>query len=707
MNAPARREAPDQRERDAAIAERARNVVIDAGAGTGKTTILVERVVRMVAPPDGSDAAAVPISRIAAVTFTRRAAGEMRLRIRERLLGELASPGVTAPGRALLRDALAGLDTAHVGTIHSFADRLLRLRPVEARLSPSYEIAEDNDALVRETFEILLHAAQTGALAGEVRGTDAEPLAEEAQRTVVDALRAGLRRDSEELEHYTRFGLDALVRELIDHRDVPPVAPEVRAFDRDAFVAAVRELAALVATVGGDSSGARWLRRTSRLLAGLAAEEDPVAILAATHKRLRGPHDCKKGTGFGGDETAWRAWKLFDEDRYKRETRERPLRDDILEPLRAWLAPRLVRLFPVVIALYGKVKERHRAVDQIDLLLELRALLRDDRASRAFYQSLFDHVLVDEFQDTDPLQAEIVVFLCEDGAEAASWRDARLAPGKLTIVGDPKQSIYRFRRADIGMYDAVRRLVTAQEHLTARLSANFRSVEPLIRFFNDRFAGLLGTPRDDGVPFDAATGEVFHQDLEVGRADGASAPAVEILPHAHPEGRDEKIDAQRDLEGEVVAVHLRQLVEHGGRTIPDPVTREQRPLRWGDVAVLTLSTFTLPRLFKSLDRFAVPHAARGGRLFLEDDLQRRFILGLRAVANRDDGPALAALLRPPFFAVDPLDLLRERAHRAAGASEPPHDDEAARRAHEAREIVRELRARRFERPPGETARALL
>jgi len=163
MSSPARAPAPDQAERDAAVRERARNVLIDAGAGTGKTAILVDRLVEMVAPTAGN--AAVSIARIAAITFTRKAAGELRLRIRERLLEELARRDLTPARDGQLREAVGGLDTAHVGTIHSFADRLLRLRPVEADLSPTYEIAEDTDALVAETVDVLLHAVQSGTLA--------------------------------------------------------------------------------------------------------------------------------------------------------------------------------------------------------------------------------------------------------------------------------------------------------------------------------------------------------------------------------------------------------------------------------------------------------------------------------------------------------------------------------------------------------------
>jgi ATP-dependent helicase/nuclease subunit A len=218
--------APDQAERARAVAERARNVLIDAGAGTGKTTILVDRLVAMVAPADG--APAVPIERLAALTFTRKAAGELRLEIRERLLEELAEPGLDAePGRGAgrvrrLREALSGLDTAWVGTIHGFADRLLRLRPVEAALSPAHEIAGDPEPLVRETAETLLHAVENGTLAAELAGTPAADRAAEATRTVLFALGAGLRAQARETQWWTFHGLDGLVDGFIRSRDVPP-----------------------------------------------------------------------------------------------------------------------------------------------------------------------------------------------------------------------------------------------------------------------------------------------------------------------------------------------------------------------------------------------------------------------------------------------------------------------------------------------------
>ncbi|MBI4564838.1 MAG: UvrD-helicase domain-containing protein [Planctomycetes bacterium] len=688
-----RKPAPDQAQRDAAISERQRNVLIDAGAGTGKTTVLVDRLVEMVAP--SSSGSSVSISRIAAITFTRKAAGELRLRIRERLLEELAEVQPGTERDAQLRDAIAGLDTAHVGTIHSFADRLLRLRPVEARLSPSYEITEDDTALVHETFEVLLHAAESGTLAAELRGTEAAVRADKVTEIILTALDAGLRVESREGEWLIEHGLDALVKGFIRLRDVPPPDAAPAPFDAASFRAAADEFVNLATPVRRGSPGADWIARTAEVLRRLGGCDDPVQVSREVRQQLdRTPRSpVTKRDTFAGEDASWQVWKAFKEGG---KLRKQALRDDLLAPIDRWMATRLVRLFPVVMALYEKIKTRRRQLDQLDLLLKLRDLLAMDKTARGEYQRMFDHVFVDEFQDTDPLQAEIVLYLCEREPRADRWEEVVLSEGKLTLVGDPKQSIYRFRRADVAMYDRVRGVVARGAHLEARLSANFRSVPPLIEWLNDRFARVLGTP-PDGRAFDPATGRVFQQPLTSGR-EGATGPAMWILPFDFGDGGKHGVDEYRQLEGRGLARFLRWLVESGGTEIVDPLDGRRRPVRYGDVAVLAVSTWQLPLLFSRLDAEGVPYASRGGTIFLEDPLHRQFLLGLRALADRDDGVAEAALLRPPFFAVDLADLLRER----GGAQ-----DEQAGRARDARELVRELRRRRFDRSPGATARDLL
>ena len=691
--------SPDQDQRDAAIAERERNVLVDAGAGTGKTTILVDRLVEMVAPTGGDRA--IPISRIAAITFTRKAAGELRLRIRERLLQELAEAKPGSARDAQLRDAIADLDTAYVGTIHSFADRLLRLRPVEAGLSPSYEIAEDDQALIRETFEVLLQAVQSGMLRVELESTDVAERAGEATQSVLDALDAGLRAESRETEWYVYYGLDALVEGFIRFRDIPPPDSLPATFDVSPFRSAADDFVALAKAVKKGSPGSDWIVRTASVLAKLRALDDPVQIFRETRQQLdHAPRNqATKKDDFGGDDTAWQVWKAYKD---KDKQRQRSLKDDLCAPLDRWMATRLVRLFPVVTILYEQVKSRRRQLDQLDLLVKLRNLLAKDKSARAEYQRRFDHIFVDEFQDTDPLQAEIVLYLCEREPRAERWEDVILSEGKLTLVGDPKQSIYRFRRADIAMYERVRGLVAKQNHLEATLSANFRSVSPLIDWFNDRFTRILGSS-PGGKAFDPATGKVFQQPLVSGR-EGSSEPAVRVLAFDFGDGQKHGVDDYRELEGRVLARYLRWLVEHSDVTVVDPLDRRQRRVRYGDVAVLAVSTWRLSLLFPRLDAEGIPYASRGGILFLEDPLHRQFLLGLRALADRDDGVAEAALLRPPFFAVDLADLLRDRILPTDGANA---QDERAERARAARELIGELRQRRFERSPGRTARDLL
>jgi ATP-dependent exoDNAse (exonuclease V) beta subunit len=690
------RPPPDAAERERAIHARRVNLLVDAGAGTGKTTILVARVVELVAPSDDA-LAAVPLGRVAAITFTRKAAGELKFRIREALLRELARDGATATRRRRLSDALAALDTAHVGTIHAFADRLLRLRPIEARQSPAYDVVEDASALAAETFAAFLAAAETGSLAAELDGLVDPDVAARAQAAVIDAIAAGVRPESREHPYGEWSGLDRLFERLIATRDVPPSVPAAQPPDLGRFRALVDEFSALASASRGDAAGSRFLAQLRRRLEALRDATDPAFILAALGRLRKNEPEIRKGTHFEDDAAGWRAWKAFDGDERKSPVRATPLWDDLCAPFHRFMARRLVAMQPAIVALHAKVKARHRAVDQVDLLLALRDLLRDRRDVRRAYQALFDAVLVDEFQDTDPLQAEIVLFLCEEGARAERWREVALAPGKLTLVGDPKQSIYRFRRADIAVYAEVRDLVARGPHAVARLTTNFRSEPSLVAWLGARFDEVLGTAAPGRPAFDPAEGTVANERLVAGR-EGRAAPRVLLVPLAADGAKKE---GYRAAEARALAGWLRWLVEGPGRTIVDPTTGATRRAGYGDVAVLVSATTQLAVLFPELDRLGVPYAARGGTLFLSDPLHRQFLLALRAIADRDDGVAQAALLRPPFFALDLDDLARERA-ADAGSTHP-----GVRRARAAKAVLADLRRRRGERPPGATARELL
>ena len=249
----------DDDQREAAVRERDRNVVIEAGAGTGKTSTLVRRLVQLVAPDSGVEP--WPMRRIAAITFTRRAAGELSLRIREELLRGLADAATPEDRCHLLQAALGQLDTAYVGTIHSFADRLLRMKPAETRLSPNYEVVEDEEEeeLLRQTYQLLLTGAERGSLADEMADAELKPLAREAGPTVMDAIRAGILTQTREMEHASHYGLDALVAGLIRQRDVQPVLLPTVDPDLDAIRRHMAEFAALSEDLDHTSRFGRWV----------------------------------------------------------------------------------------------------------------------------------------------------------------------------------------------------------------------------------------------------------------------------------------------------------------------------------------------------------------------------------------------------------------------------------------------------------------
>ncbi len=690
-----RRPPADQPARQRIVHERQRNVVVIAGAGTGKTKTIIDRAVELLAP-SAPDAVPVPIQRMAAITFTRRAAGELRFRLRERLLRELEHAARSDAARSRqLRDALGTVDAAFIGTIHGFADRLLRLRPVEADLSPSYTLVEENGELVRETLLRLQRAAELGTLRQELdrHGQDlSEALVDEAAATLRLAAQAGV-----PIEKGQGYAAAASVEEMLAHmietRDVDLEAPRLPDPGLDAAYAAAGEFSDMVAKIRGGSVGAARLRRVARALDRLPLATDPAAAIRVVNDALRG-RQLYLGRDFQNDSLAWGIYKTIHP--------EKPQGARIFERLQGphrWLATRLVRLAPVACAMYARVKAEHEVVDYLDLLIKLRDLLRHDAAARRFYQSLFDHLFVDEFQDTDPLQCEIVFYLCGDDHAVGGdvgWDELPITPGKLTIVGDPKQSIYRFRRADIAMYGRAVERLQQQGATRERLGTNFRSTAQLLHFFNEQLGRLLGR---DTRSFDPATGRASYEDLAPAQPGPPDLHPVHVLPYADDADSGLLAGPGRAVEARMLARYIRWLLASDQR-VRDLDSGEERPIRPGDIAVLACVTTNLSLLLRELDRLDVTYTARGGSLFVSHPVVRQFLLALRALADRDDGVAEAALLQPPFFALDWDDHVAALVHK----KEP---DERRLRVEAARDLITQLRRRRHARSPGATARDVI
>jgi ATP-dependent helicase/nuclease subunit A len=297
---------------------------------------------------------------------------------------------------------------------------------------------------------------------------------------------------------------------------------------------------------------------------------------------------------------------------------------------------------------FARRKEEAGVLDFQDLLLgAARLLRRKETGAREYFQRRFRHILVDEFQDTDPLQVELIFYLAEDGPVADDWRDAALVPGKLFVVGDPKQSIYRFRRADIEVYEAARRVVEASGGETLRLTDNFRSAPRLISFVNRAFGGVFG---EGEPPYQPAYGKLEPSELAASRAgEGAGAFILE-----GPGGEFGSEAAAADA----VAAFIRRAVLEGEFDVFDAEGETRRPVAYRDFAVLFRSRTHVRTWESALEAWGVPFYTYGGQTFYVRPEVKALAAAARAVDNPADELALVAALTSSLFSLTPDDLLR-------------------------------------------------
>ncbi|MGH9368594.1 MAG: UvrD-helicase domain-containing protein, partial [Thermoanaerobaculia bacterium] len=405
------RELPDADARRAIREDLGTTILVEAAAGTGKTTSLVDRMVALVST------GRTTVDRLSAVTFTIRAAAQLRQRFQIAL--EQAHAGERNRGRRdLLAAGLARLDSCFLGTIHAFSARLLRERPVEAGVDPGYREMDD---------------PEDGAARGE------------AWESYVTALFA---RDDPRLARLMPLGVP--LRDLFDtygalceNSDIEAAIgaelPEPdfgKARSRvEAFLEESREAVPPEAPEGGWTGFQEALRQARRRLE-LLGPESPAGFARILESFLGEQAEKKAGP-----------WK----------GRLARFREETVEPaLRAWreyLHPIILPLLAGARDAYGQWRRERGLANFQDLLLIARNLLRDHPQVREALRARFTPILVDEFQDTDPIQAEILFYLTGAETDERDWRKLTPVPGALFVVGDPKQSIYRFRRADIETYD--------------------------------------------------------------------------------------------------------------------------------------------------------------------------------------------------------------------------------------------------------------
>ena len=613
---------------------------VEAAAGTGKTTALVGRLAALVR------SGRARLSQVVALTFTDKAAGEMRLRLRGELERTRASLAAEDPERAHLDAALEELELARISTIHAFCADLLHERPVEAGVDPRFEMAAPDEAarLLEDAFDDWFQATLADPPEGVRRLLRRRPRGGDAR-----GARSVLVRAADQLKEHRDF-------EARWRRD-----PLDREAELDAVLAELEELAGLAdrAAVPED-----WLSKNLAALERFCAENgrreavrgrDHDALEAELRELLR---DRRTGWHWKGRNRKEFAPGVLRADVLARRERVQGELTRVLDACDADLAACLQRELSPVLETYEARKRSAGVLDFVDLLLRARDLLVDHESVRRDLHAQYSHFFVDEFQDTDPLQAEILLLLASGDPAESDWRRAEPSPGRLFAVGDPKQSIYRFRRADVALYRQIRARLVAAGAVPLELTASFRAVPAIQAFANAAFEPAMGSDeiQADYVP------------LEPVREDFAGQPPVIVLPAPQPYGDYGRVVQWRveDSYADAVGAFVHWLLRESGWTVEEEGRRVPVAARHVCLLFRRFAKFrddaTRPYA-RALEARGVPHVLVGGRSFHEREEVMALRNALVAVEWPGDELRVYATLRGPLFALtdDLLLAWRERA----------------------------------------------
>ncbi|WP_447962513.1 UvrD-helicase domain-containing protein [Nitrospira sp. Ecomares 2.1] len=605
-----------------------RNVVVLAGAGTGKTTLLVNRLIHALL----REPHPLRLTDMLALTFTNKAANEMKARLRDRLHGLLAdceaeagSEGVGGTGleefkqryhvstghvRGKIQVALSDLEKSQIATLHSFAAHILRLYPLEARVDPHFQ--EDDGTQFLQIFQ--------------------------------DVWDAWL-----EQELGAKGSAHAQWRDLLNHMGLKEIRSFAFSLCQDQI--SIPELERQMDAEGSPAAFRMWLETKQHQVRSLLTQYDrakprKIGKLLSLAERVldwvgqgRSPtdfplSDAEKvllGSPIGKAPGEWNASDFQDARRAIQGAQQ------MLQVNEALLS-RVIHLLGPFAARVRQGFSDKGWIRFDGLLIRVRDLLRDHPMVREQLKGTYAAIMVDEFQDTDPVQYEILLYLGErPHACGQFWRDIQLMPGKLFIVGDPKQSIYAFRRADIEAFDQVVKKVTDDGGIVCTLLTNFRSDGSILEAVNAVFDRLF-IPQANVQPPNVP--------LAVGRMREASSGSigVEICVMANPQEEDEwDADRATRVEAEWLAGWIEEQLVPGRQWIMEKGVRTS--LRPGHIAVL-LRKFTNAQVYlEALQRHNIPCITDGERHFYKRQEVIDVVNVLRVLDDPTDALALVGILR--------------------------------------------------------------
>jgi ATP-dependent helicase/nuclease subunit A len=607
-------------------------LIVEAAAGTGKTTELVRRIAAVLR------SGRTTVDRIVAVTFTRKAAGELRLRLRLELDNARAAAS-SASEIQHLEDALKRLEEARIGTIHSFCAEILRQRPVEARIPPGFQELDEIQAtaVYSRAFDTWIQTALGDMSPG--------------LRRILSRISSV--RTSEEGSPLDR--LRSAGQYFVEWRDFPATWRH-DLFDRepeiDRLIVQVNQLAQMVSTC---TSAKNELRRSLQCVVDFESRlrrsdydhlEGLLLSLSQELREVRRGYNKNFSSKYSRDEIVAAKDQLF------------AALEEFDCKSGADLAPLLQAEMQALVRTYEELKGRSGKLDFADLLIRTRDLIRDNAQVRQFLQEQFTYIFVDEFQDTDPIQAEILTLLSADDPSVTDWRAVRPLRGKLFLVGDPKQSIYRFRRADIIFYQDICQVLQNKGAELIYLSQSFRSVRQIQEAVNAAFK-----PEMTGDP---VTGQPSYVPLEE-FAPNSPVPSVVVLPVPRPYGRRDiaKYAIEASLP-DAIAAFVDWLLRESGWQVRNPEgSNDLVPIESRHIAILfrrfmSWETDVTRDYVRALENRNIPHLLWGSRSFHEREEVETVRAALNAIEWPDDELSVYATLRGALFSFSDNLLLRYR-----------------------------------------------
>ncbi len=620
-----------------ALTDLGSTLLVEAAAGTGKTALMAGRLTMLLAN-------GVEPGNVAAITFTELAASELATRV-HRFIDELLAgrvpeamipalpDGLDDAKRVALSAAAGKLDELTTATIHGFCQSIILSYAVDADIDPGARMLDASQA--EAAFDAVFEKWLRRRLTGPARPEDPiAALSRDDPRRVVSTLQG-------------------LARFRLDHRTARPFPADLSGRPDIELADAVGEFSRWIARAPIEPKTADVVGELETLARFYAGSFDPTPDFPRLWELAHPPRlGCMRRHSFDlmapRRKTAWE--KLAGKEAGGRLSEEAGRRfahvDDAYRVVLGGIATALVAILSEeldeVLSDYADFKRTAAVLDFDDLLDRACTLLRDHEPVRRALGARYRHIFVDEFQDTDPVQAEILFLIASD-ERAARWQESSLRPGALFMVGDPKQAIYRFRGADVGSYGQARAAIQHRwPENVIQITANFRSRPDILAHINRCFEAPLSARGQPGYVALTPT---------IPAADHEMPCAAKILVDLPPDPRAEEI---REAEAAAIAELCARLVGNAMIRGADGVSVPVAP---GDIALLAPTGTELWRYERALERRGLPIASQAGKgLFRRQEVQDLLAL-TRALADAGDTLAFGALMRGPIVGLTEEELL--------------------------------------------------